>query len=91
MEPIHIPVSDTLDLHTFLPNEIGNLLQDYLSCCREKGIYSIRLIHGKGMGVLKRQVITHLKKNPLVLTFKDAPPESGGWGATLVTLVKKGY
>ena len=86
MEPVKIPIEDILDLHTFLPRDIPDLLEDYLAECLEAGLFSVRIIHGKGQGVQKRRVQGLLKKNPLVLSFKDAPPEAGGWGATLVEL-----
>jgi DNA-nicking Smr family endonuclease len=88
MEPIKIPIEDTLDLHTFRPQEAGDLLYDYFSECIRVGIYSVKVIHGKGSGVLKKRVQGILKKNPLVESFTDAPPEAGGWGATLVELKK---
>jgi DNA-nicking Smr family endonuclease len=86
MEPVHIPIEDSLDLHTFLPRDIPDLLEDYLTECLKAGLYSVRIIHGKGKGVQKRRVQELLQKNPLVSSFKDAPPEAGGWGATLVEL-----
>jgi DNA-nicking Smr family endonuclease len=88
MDPIKIPIEDTLDLHTFRPNEVPDLLYDYFSECIKAGIFSVRVVHGKGKGVLKKRVQEILKKNPLVETFTDAPPEAGGWGATLVELKK---
>ena len=86
MEPVKIPIEDALDLHTFLPRDIPDLIEDYLAECLKAGLYSIRIIHGKGKGVQKRRVQGILRKNPLVSSFKDAPPEAGGWGATLVEL-----
>jgi len=86
MEPIEIPIDGVLDLHTFQPKEIPDLMQDYLSLCLEKGILRVRIIHGKGHGILKARVHSLLKKNSLVIKFSDAPVESGGWGATLVEL-----
>ena len=86
MEPVKIPIEDSLDLHTFLPRDIPDLLEDYLAECLKAGLYSVRIIHGKGHGVQKRRVPGLLKKNPLVFSFRDAPPEAGGWGATLVEL-----
>ena len=89
VDPIKIPISDTLDLHTFLPKDLPDLLVDYFAECRKAGIFSVRIIHGKGHGILKKRVQGLLKKNSLVDTFTDAPPEAGGWGATLVELKKK--
>lgn len=86
MEPIEMPIDGTLDLHTFLPREIPDLLEDYLSLCREKGIRQVRIVHGKGKGILKARVRSLLGSNPLVLRIEDAPAEAGGWGATIVVL-----
>ena len=86
MEPVEIPIEDSLDLHTFQPRDVPDLLEDYLAECLKAGIYSVRIIHGKGQGVQKRRVQGLLKKNPLVFSYRDAPPEAGGWGATLVEL-----
>jgi DNA-nicking Smr family endonuclease len=88
MEPVHIPIEDTLDLHTFRPSEVRSLLDEYFSECIRVGLFSIRVIHGKGRGVLKKTVHRILAKNPKVESFLEAPPEAGGWGATLVELKK---
>ncbi len=89
MEPVIIPICDVLDLHTFNPKEVPDLLDDYLSECFQKGLFSVRIVHGKGRGVLNRGVQKLLEKNPLVASVKDAPPEAGGWGATLVEIKRK--
>jgi len=86
MQAIKIPIADVLDLHTFQPRDIPDLLEDYFSECLKAGIYSVRIIHGKGKGVQKSRVQALLKTNPRVTAFKDAPPEAGGWGATVVEL-----
>ena len=87
-EPIVMPIGDELDLHTFIPKEVPDLLEDYFSECIKANIFSVRIIHGKGKGILKKRVHSILKKNPLVASFTDASPEAGGWGATLVELRK---
>ena len=89
MEPIRIPIEDVLDLHTFQPRDIPDLLNVYFSECIKEGIFSVRVIHGKGKGIQKRQVHQILDKHPLVRRYSDAPPEAGGWGATMVALVPK--
>ncbi|UCD82424.1 MAG: Smr/MutS family protein [Desulfobacterales bacterium] len=88
MEPVKIPIEDVLDLHTFRPQDIPNLLEDYFTECLRAGIYQVRIIHGKGKGIQKKRVQGILKKNPMVASSCDAPPEAGGWGATLVVLRK---
>lgn len=86
MEPMHLPIDGVLDLHTFRPGEVPDLLWDYIEECRKVDIYKIRIIHGKGTGTLKRLVQRTLEKHPQVASFSDAPPDAGGWGATLVEL-----
>lgn len=85
-EPVHIPIDGVLDLHTFHPKELPDLLDDYLNACIEEGILSVRIIHGKGTGQLKRWVQSLLARHPLVASFSDAPSNAGGWGATVATL-----
>lgn len=84
--PIEIPIDGTLDLHTFRPAEVKDLVPDYLEECRERGILEVRIIHGKGTGALRRTVHAVLERCPDVLSFKLGDQTSGAWGATLVTL-----
>ncbi|MGB9700108.1 MAG: Smr/MutS family protein [Thermodesulfobacteriota bacterium] len=81
-----MPITDTLDLHTFRPQEIKDLLTEYISACREKGILEIRIIHGKGTGSLRRTVHVLLSKLPEVVSYRLAGEDAGGWGATLVKI-----
>ncbi len=88
MEPVEIPVEGTLDLHTFRPSEVKDLVPEYLKACREKGIFRVRIVHGKGTGVLQRTVHAVLRKIPDVVSFELAEADEGGWGATIVRLIK---
>lgn len=85
-EPVEIPINGILDLHTFQPREIKELVPDYLQACREKGIYQVRIIHGKGSGTLRRTVRAILSRLPEVESFHTAGGTGGGWGATIVVL-----
>lgn len=85
-EPVSVPIDGTLDLHTFDPREIGDLLPEFLRACRERGILEVRIVHGKGGGVLQRSVRTLLGRLPDVVSFHTADAAAGGWGATLVRL-----
>ncbi len=89
MDPVRIPITDELDLHTFRPKDVRPLLKDYLDECAAAGIDSVRIIHGKGTGTLARAVHSCLSKNPRVSSFALAPSQAGGWGATRVELIIK--
>ncbi|MEX0719212.1 MAG: Smr/MutS family protein [Balneolaceae bacterium] len=84
-EPIELPIDGILDLHHFNPKELGELIPDYIEACLEKEITSLRIIHGKGKGVLRRTVHSLLDRNPHVKSYRLADDRSG-WGATLVEL-----
>jgi DNA-nicking Smr family endonuclease len=86
--PVAQPINGTLDLHTFDPKDVKDLVPEYLSKCRTHGILQIRIIHGKGIGVLKRLVESIIEKLPYVESFRTAEEEAGGWGATIVLLKK---
>lgn len=85
-DPVEIPIDGVLDLHTFSPKEVKDLVPEYIEECLRHGITEVRIIHGKGTGTLKGIVHNLLRKNPHVVTFEDADPTVGGWGATLVRL-----
>ncbi len=85
-EPIEMPISSELDLHTFRPKEVKQLLPDYFEACLEKGIFQVRVIHGKGTGALRELVHAQLKKLPMVESFELGDQTSGSWGATRVRL-----
>ena len=84
--PIEYPIDGILDLHTFRPNEVKELIPEYLAACREQGILQVRIIHGKGSGTLRRTVQAILERIPEVVSFQSAGEEAGGWGATWVIL-----
>jgi len=83
---VELVIDGVLDLHTFRPQEVADLVQDYLDECQRRGILEVRIIHGKGKGTLLRTVHAGLARRDDVIEYRLAPPERGGWGATLVTL-----
>ena len=85
-EPLELKIDGVLDLHTFRPQEVKDLVPEYLRACQKKSILQVRIIHGKGTGTLRSIVHSLLKKDDRVLSFKNADPWGGGWGATEVEL-----
>jgi DNA-nicking Smr family endonuclease len=85
-EPVVLPIEGALDLHTIRPAEVKDIVPEYLAECRKRGILEVRLIHGKGMGVLRRTVQAALERMPEVAGFRTADETRGGWGATIVFL-----
>ena len=80
-----VPITDVLDLHTFRPGEIADVVRTYLDAACEKRILQLRIIHGKGIGVQRETVRSILRHDARILEFSTAPESAGGWGATLVT------
>jgi DNA-nicking Smr family endonuclease len=89
-EPIVVPIQEAIDLHAFQPKDIPSVIEEYLEQCIQAGFREVRLIHGKGFGVQRNIVRSLLSKHPAVLSFRDAPAEVGGWGATIVVLKRAG-
>lgn len=85
-EPVEIPISDTLDLHPFLPAEIQDVAREYLIEAHARGFRQVRLIHGRGIGVQRERIRALLPTLDFVETYQDADGSGGGWGATVVLL-----
>ncbi len=85
-DPVDIEITDVFDLHTIPPRDVKRVVEEYLFLVREKGFHSIRIIHGKGIGVQRETVRSVLERTPFVTGWIDAPPEAGGLGATIVRL-----
>lgn len=83
-EPVRLDIGDVFDLHTIAPREVKAVVEEYLRVAYEAGFGSVRIIHGKGKGVQREMVRAILARSPFVSGWTDAPPEAGGWGATLV-------
>jgi dsDNA-specific endonuclease/ATPase MutS2 len=89
-EPIRIPITGTLDLHTIAPRDVKAAVEAYLEEAAKLGLSALRIIHGRGIGVQREIVRNVLARSESVAAFGDAPEDAGGWGATVVTLNSSG-
>lgn len=83
-EPVVLEIEDVFDLHTIGPREVKAVVEEYLSEAYRAGFRSVRIIHGKGKGMQREMVRAILARTPFVTSWTDAPPQAGGWGATVV-------
>lgn len=85
-DDVTLPIDDAIDLHAFAPRDVNEVVASYLAAAHESGFREVRIIHGRGIGVQRESVRALLGRHPCVASFADAPPERGGWGATIVFL-----
>jgi dsDNA-specific endonuclease/ATPase MutS2 len=85
-DPVEVPITDVFDLHTIQPRDVKLVVEEYLHEAHRLGFRSVRIIHGKGIGVQRDLVRAILERTPWVTSWTDAPPEAGGLGATIVRL-----
>ncbi|HWF89110.1 MAG TPA: Smr/MutS family protein [Pyrinomonadaceae bacterium] len=85
-EPVEIEITDIFDLHTIPPRDVKAVVEEYLHLAHEKGFKSVRIIHGKGIGVQREMVRSILARTSFVVDWTDAPPDAGGLGATIAHL-----
>lgn len=85
-DDVVVPIEDALDLHAFAPRDVRDVVVSYLEAAHGRGLREVRLVHGRGIGVQREAVRAVLARDPRVASFHDAPPERGGWGATIVRL-----
>jgi dsDNA-specific endonuclease/ATPase MutS2 len=86
LDPVAIPITDTLDLHPFRPAEVKDVAREYLLEAHAHGFTQVRLIHGRGIGVQRERIRSLLRELDFVIDFQDADPSGGGWGSTVVLL-----
>ena len=84
--PVAIPITDVFDLHSVPPRDVQGVVEAYLEEAHQMGLRAVRIIHGRGIGVQRERVRAVLARTRFVIRYGDAPPEAGGWGATLATL-----
>ena len=81
-----VEIEDSIDLHTFQPRDIPDVVESYLEAAVEHGFREVRIIHGRGKGVQRSRVREVLARSPHVESFGDSTAARGGWGAQLVWL-----
>src|SRR6187551_3873012 len=89
-EAVELPIEDSVDLHAFAPRDVKQAVEAYLDEAHAQGFPLVRIIHGRGIGVQREIVRKVLERTPFVAQFHDAPPEAGGWGATVITFRTNG-
>jgi DNA mismatch repair protein MutS2 len=75
-----------LDLHHLTADEALMRLDQFLSEAYGAGLISVRIVHGKGTGVLRRVVREQAARHPLVKAFRPACEWEGGAGVTVLEL-----
>jgi dsDNA-specific endonuclease/ATPase MutS2 len=85
-DEVRLPIEDAIDLHAFAPRDVKDVVASYLEAASDAGFREVRIIHGRGIGVQREAVRALLAHDPRVASFTDAPPNRGGWGATIVVL-----
>lgn len=88
-DPVRIEIQDVFDLHTISPRDVRGVVEEYLREAHAARFHVVRIIHGKGTGVQREIVRGILARTPFVTDWTDAPPEAGGWGATIARLKRK--
>ena len=85
-EPVQLEIRDVIDLHSIPPRQVKAVVEEYLREAHRRGFRCVRIIHGKGIGVQREMVRATLDRAPFVVSYTDAPPEAGGFGATIAEL-----
>ena len=85
-DPVEYPIDGTLDLHQFSPKETKEIVPEYIRECLQRGILTLRIVHGKGIGVQREIVRSILEDHPNVVSFRHEGGSGGSWGATVVDL-----
>ena len=85
-EIVELEIRDVIDLHPFPPRQVKAVVEEYLLQARIRGFRYVRIIHGRGIGTQRELVRSLLSRSSFVVEYHDAPPEAGGWGATIAEL-----
>ena len=89
-DEVVLPIEPVIDLHAFAPRDVASVVESYLDAAVDAGYSEVRIVHGRGIGAQRETVRAILGRHPWVESFGDAPPERGGWGATLARFRPRG-
>ena len=84
----HVPLEDSIDLHSFAPRDIPSVVEEYIAAARDAGLREVRVVHGRGRGVQRAIVQQVLDRLEAVAEFWDDPRSA--LGATMVRIVSEG-
>jgi DNA-nicking Smr family endonuclease len=82
-------MSVELDLHRMTVDEALPKTDEFLNYTYRLGLHNVRIIHGKGSGILRQEILRYLSTHPLVKSYHQADKYNGGYGATEVELSDK--
>ena len=85
----HWAIQDGIDLHGLNRDQAAALMVEFLNHCLASGRRCVRIVHGKGLGILKAKLRRWLPLRQEVLAYCQAPANDGGSGAILVLLKSK--
>ncbi|NLP04776.1 hypothetical protein GX411_02340 [Candidatus Fermentibacteria bacterium] len=80
------PPGGDLDLRGMTAEEAVAELDERIDACIASGLGRIRIIHGKGRGVLMKAVVDYLKRDRRVSSSSPGEPSEGGSGVTVAIL-----
>ncbi|HEY81995.1 MAG TPA: DNA mismatch repair protein MutS [Dehalococcoidia bacterium] len=83
------PITDEICLRHLTVDEALLRLDRYLNDAFMAGLYQVRVVHGKGAGILRQAVREELAKHPLVKSHRPGGYGEGGAGVTIVQLAEK--
>jgi DNA-nicking Smr family endonuclease len=82
----HWAIQDAVDLHGLTRDQAGEVVVAFLNQCQARRLRCVRIVHGKGLGILRAKLGKWLPRREEVLAFCQAPARDGGSGALLVLL-----
>ena len=85
----HWAIQDGVDLHGLTRDQATTIVAEFLEHCLARGQRCVRIVHGKGLGILRANLRKWLPQRPEVLAYCQAPASEGGSGALLVLLKSK--